>query len=140
MIRRPPRSTRTDTLFPYTSSSDLVALHPLALELAGAADSGGTLTRALLARLLIVPAQLHLAIDALALQLLLESAQRLVDVIVANDDLHKPVSLRSIGINRREQASAECRAPYQPCGRGSSELPRHKIGRASCRERVCQYG
>src|SRR3546814_3814057 len=23
MIRRPPRSTRTDTLFPYTSSSDL---------------------------------------------------------------------------------------------------------------------
>src|SRR3546814_4185075 len=25
MIRRPPRSTRTDTLFPYTSSSDLDA-------------------------------------------------------------------------------------------------------------------
>src|SRR3546814_15884525 len=24
MIRRPPRSTRTDTLFPYTSSSDLL--------------------------------------------------------------------------------------------------------------------
>src|SRR3546814_1629413 len=24
MIRRPPRSTRTDTLFPYTSSSDLI--------------------------------------------------------------------------------------------------------------------
>src|SRR3546814_15486429 len=84
MIRRPPRSTRTDTLFPYTSSSDLVALHPLALELAGAADSRGTLTRALLSRLLIVPAQLHLAIHALALQLLLERAQRLVDVLVPN--------------------------------------------------------
>src|SRR3546814_19196106 len=26
MIRRPPRSTRTDTLFPYTRSSDLYAL------------------------------------------------------------------------------------------------------------------
>src|SRR3546814_18054839 len=25
MIRRPPRSTRTDTLFPYTRSSDLLA-------------------------------------------------------------------------------------------------------------------
>src|SRR3546814_9477923 len=25
MIRRPPRSTRTDTLFPYTTSSDLPA-------------------------------------------------------------------------------------------------------------------
>src|SRR3546814_11865466 len=24
MIRRPPRSTRTDTLFPYTTSSDLL--------------------------------------------------------------------------------------------------------------------
>src|SRR3546814_20783589 len=26
MIRRPPRSTRTDTLFPYTTSSDLESL------------------------------------------------------------------------------------------------------------------
>src|SRR3546814_5484190 len=26
MIRRPPRSTRTDTVFPYTRSSDLLAL------------------------------------------------------------------------------------------------------------------
>src|SRR3546814_10934896 len=26
MIRRPPRSTRTDTLFPYTRSSDLLDL------------------------------------------------------------------------------------------------------------------
>src|SRR3546814_12207493 len=25
MIRRPPRSTRTDTLFPYSRSSDLIA-------------------------------------------------------------------------------------------------------------------
>src|SRR3546814_13018891 len=31
MIRRPPRSTRTDTLFPYTTSSDLLALEPLLL-------------------------------------------------------------------------------------------------------------
>src|SRR3546814_16221482 len=28
MIRRPPRSTRTDTLFPYTSSSDLRRADP----------------------------------------------------------------------------------------------------------------
>src|SRR3546814_12987654 len=37
MIRRPPRSTRTDTLFPYTTlfrSGDLVHLHVL-LELVG---------------------------------------------------------------------------------------------------------
>src|SRR6476620_9134370 len=65
------------------------ALGALALELAGAADRGGAFTGALLARLLIVAAQLHLAVDALALQLLLERAQRLLYIIVANDDLHK---------------------------------------------------
>src|SRR5262245_28556099 len=61
------------------------ALGALALELAGAADRGGALAGALLARLLVVAAQLHLAVDALALQLLLERAQRLLDIIVAND-------------------------------------------------------
>lgn len=35
-----------------------------------------------------MPAQLHFPIDALALQLLLQSAEGLVDVVVANDDLH----------------------------------------------------
>jgi len=44
-----------------------------------------------------VAAQLHLAVDALALQLLLERAQRLLDVIVANDDLHKSPSHSLVG-------------------------------------------
>src|SRR5438270_7399080 len=65
------------------------ALGALALELAGAADRGGALTRPLFRRLLVVTAQLHLAVDALALQLLLERAQRLLNIVVANDDLHK---------------------------------------------------
>src|SRR5690348_3840464 len=65
------------------------ALGALALELAGPADRGGTLARPLLRRLLVMTAQLHLAVDALALQLLLQRAQRLLDIIVANDDLHK---------------------------------------------------
>src|SRR3546814_15820887 len=29
MIRRPPRSTRTDTPFPYTTLSDLLSIQPL---------------------------------------------------------------------------------------------------------------
>ena len=37
--------------------------------------------------------QLHLAIDAFTLEVLLERSQRLVDIIVANDDLHKRSSL-----------------------------------------------
>src|SRR5215208_401079 len=65
------------------------ALGALALELAGAADCGGAFAGTLLRRLLVMTAQLHLAVDALALQLLLERAQRLLDIIVANDDLHK---------------------------------------------------
>src|SRR5687768_17254826 len=73
------------------------ALDPLALQLPGAADRGGPLTGALLRRLLIMTAQLHLAIDALTLQLLFERAQRLVDIVVANDDLHKsrPASFKT---------------------------------------------
>ena len=65
------------------------ALGALALELAGAADRRGALTRPLFRRLLVMTAQLHLAVDALALQLFLERAQRLLNIVVANDDLHK---------------------------------------------------
>src|SRR5207237_4019584 len=75
------------------------ALGALALELAGAADRGGALTGALFRRLFVMTAQLHLAVDAFALQLLLERAQRLLDVIVANDDLHKkPVTLLKLSL------------------------------------------
>ena len=65
------------------------ALDPLALQLAGPADCRRALAGTLLGRLLVMTAKLHLAIDALTLQLLLERAQRLVDIVVANDDLHK---------------------------------------------------
>ena len=75
---------------------DPVAFHPLALHLAGAADGGGVLTRALFAGLLVMTAQLHFAIHALTLQLLLERAKGLVDIIVANDDLHTPCRLRFV--------------------------------------------
>ncbi|SBV33421.1 protein of unknown function [uncultured Sphingopyxis sp.] len=72
---------------------DTVALHPLALHLAGAADGGGVLAGTLFAGLLVMTAQLHFAIHALTLQLLLERAKGLVDIIVANDDLHMPCRL-----------------------------------------------
>jgi hypothetical protein len=50
-------------------------------------------------------AQLHLAIDALTLQLLLERPQRLVDIIVANDDLHK---------SRRTSFKSRPKSPGKP--------------------------
>jgi hypothetical protein len=39
-----------------------------------------------------MPTQLHFAIDAFALQLLFQGAERLVNVVVADDDLHVGVA------------------------------------------------
>jgi hypothetical protein len=65
-----------------------LALHLLAGELAGAADGLGFLARALLGGLFVMAAKLHLAENALALHLLLERLQGLIDIIVANENLH----------------------------------------------------
>src|SRR3546814_17901169 len=53
MIRRPPRSTRTDTLFPYTT---LFRSHPLRDELPGAAPSGRSLHEELQTNLIVTHA------------------------------------------------------------------------------------
>src|SRR3546814_8364152 len=53
----------------------------------------GVQTCALPIWLLVMTAQLHFAIHALTLQLPLERAKGLVDIIVANDDLHTPCRL-----------------------------------------------
>src|SRR5688500_7575575 len=58
-------------------------------------------------------AQLHLAIDALTLQLLLERAQRLVDIIVANDDLHKS-RLASFKLRARNRPGEPGARPGHP--------------------------
>ena len=64
------------------------ALGALACKLAGAADGLGLFARLFFRRLLVVTAKLHFAEDALALHLLLERLQRLIDVVVANQNLH----------------------------------------------------
>ncbi len=53
-----------------------------------AAHGLGLLAGAALGRLLVVAAQLHLAEDPFALQLLLEGAQGLINVVVADEYLH----------------------------------------------------
>src|SRR4051794_1548593 len=65
-----------------------LALHALAHQLAGAADGFGPLAGAALGGLFVVTAELHLAEDALALHLLLQDAQRLVDIVFADENLH----------------------------------------------------
>ncbi len=63
------------------------ALGALARQLAGAADRLGGFAGAPLGRFLVRAAHFHLAEYALALHLLLERAQGLIDIVVSNDDL-----------------------------------------------------
>src|SRR5262245_60142459 len=65
-----------------------LALQPLAHQLAGPADGLGAFAGAALGRLLVVAAELHLAEDPFALHLLLQDAQRLIDVVFTDENLH----------------------------------------------------
>jgi hypothetical protein len=65
-----------------------VALHFLAGELAGTADSFRLLPRFLFRGFLVMAAELHLAEDALAQHLLLQHLEGLVDIVVTDENLH----------------------------------------------------
>src|SRR5580704_8537960 len=73
---------------PWLHRQQALALQLLAGELAGAADGFGLLADALLGRFFVMTAQLHLAEHALALHLLLQHPQRLVDIVVTDENLH----------------------------------------------------
>jgi len=68
--------------------SDFVPFPALSLQLPEPADRLSLLTSPLFRRLFVVAAHSHLAIQAFALHLLLERAQGLVDIIVANLNFH----------------------------------------------------
>ena len=71
-------------------------LGALASQLAGTTNGLSLLTRLLLRGLLVVVAQLHFAEDAFALQLFLQRAQRLINVIIANDYLQRSTALSKL--------------------------------------------
>jgi hypothetical protein len=64
------------------------ALQALAGQLAGTADGLGLFARLLFRRLFVVAAQFHLTEDSLALHLLLQGAQGLINIIIADENLH----------------------------------------------------
>src|SRR3546814_15675969 len=107
MIRRPPRSTRTDTLFPYTTLFRSAAQRGQAV-----LRHGRHLAREFPAE------ELHAGL--LSPRQLLRPAGAAVQGGVGARTPHLPLS---------------------PAGstRGSIAPPVEKIGRARCRERVCQY-
>ena len=66
---------------------EALAIHPLAEQLAGAANGLGLFAGAALRRLLVATAKLHLAENAFALHLLLERAESLIDIVVADQNV-----------------------------------------------------
>src|SRR5262249_15197546 len=64
------------------------ALHALARELARPADRFRLLARLFLGGFFVVAAKLHLAENALALHLLLQRLEGLIDVVVTDENLH----------------------------------------------------
>src|SRR3546814_17210930 len=106
MIRRPPRSTRTDTLFPYTTlfRSDAALVGPGVVQ-----GPQGLLE-------LLGEERLH------------GIPPRLQSIAV--------VQAHRIGIDLEDLDTAVCKRVVDPAvvDAGFAE-----IGRASCRERVCQY-
>src|SRR3546814_17013215 len=120
MIRRPPRSTRTDTLFPYTTlfrsadaddhredhdldpRTDDVAQHPFGEE-----------------RCAVPQCERHKDEAGEARELELQ--------------------YRDEELDRENEASCNDDHPGDHEHRDLDEMVEEEIGRASCRERVCQY-
>src|SRR3546814_17800262 len=132
MIRRPPRSTRTDTLFPYTT---------LFRSLGKARDDGGV--AAIKVGELLEPALAvgnHRPIGDIDGKGLGESETL---GLAARNDLAEFLGAGA-GEHHRHQAGkvqrlfgADTAVAEGAFFRAERALP---IGRASCRERVCQYG
>ena len=95
------------------------ALHALSGQLAGSTDRFGLLARAFFRRLFVMHVALHLAEAAFPLHLLLQRLQRLVDVIVADENLNDDPILR---ISRPHGRETAIREPWRlPRGIGAAD-------------------
>ena len=69
-----------------------LALHALAQQLAIAADRLGFFPRPPLRGLFVIAPQLHFSEHPFALHFLFQGSQSLIDIIIANEDLHGGIS------------------------------------------------
>src|SRR3546814_13493800 len=113
MIRQPPRSTRTDTLFPYTTLVRSVNPERKSAEL----------TRARTVRPYIGTVDLLLDIHSMQRK---QPAMMMAGPLAKGRELAKAVGLPEIVVTDAGHAAGKRMRDYE-------------IGRASCRERVCQY-
>src|SRR3546814_21048708 len=104
MIRRPPRSTRTDTLFPTRRSSDLIAPQAEAVDRA-----------------------LDRPIAALRLRIMGDKEGVVGVIVIGGANVACRLRLAVHVENQRSRIAV------------GDQRQMNQIGRASCRERVCQY-
>src|SRR3546814_19475006 len=127
MIRRPPRSTRTDTLFPYTT----LFRSPGRPRPAAAPPAGGPGPRAAAApsRRPVYPSRRPRPAED----------QREPDVdVVAGAAFGKSIAgSRLVGRRRAREESTACDETPRTGARATGGLAQG-IGRATCRERGCQ--
>src|SRR3546814_18246989 len=113
MIRRPPRSTLTDTLFPYTTL--------FRSKISAALAAGCTIV--------LKPSEETIGVALLIAQAIERAGLPRGTVNMVFGD---PASI----------ADQLCASPQVSMitFTGGTEVGKQQIGRASCRERVCQYG
>jgi len=109
LTRRTSASTSASRGGPWRHGQQTFALETLARQLAGAAHGFGLFTGALFGGLLVVSAHLHFTEDAFALHFLLERAESLVNIVIANEYLHGRSCLSSSS-NRRWLTAAGLRS------------------------------
>src|SRR3546814_13272004 len=111
MIRRPPRSTRTDTLFPYTTPSDLLQNRADFLAKQGLAERRGQ--RVILARNLLATLRNR------------ELTQAAQDIATETGLEHRSVAdgQRVAGIYRRSIILASGRSAVLDAGIGLRQVP-----------------
>src|SRR5262249_36713204 len=96
---------------------EALALQPLARKLAGAADRFRLFPSLSFRGFFVVAAELHLAENTLALHLLFQRLEGLVDVIVANENLHASSFVSALSQCARSwDWRCGCKAPAPPRG------------------------
>src|ERR1700690_2730401 len=121
-----------------------LTLGALAGELASAAPRFRLFPRLLFGGFLVMSAQLHFAEDALALHLLLQHLEGLVDIVVTDENLHAFASNGWVDFQCGHPLERRNRPRLgRPCSRTAPQCPPRRLRRdppAEVQKRLCRPG